>query len=83
MKGCDLLLKILRYIFSVLTLSLAIYGLISKNFNLSPIMLLFLGLMMLVMSIEEFQKNQKIYGILFSIVFIFALFVAVQGFIFD
>jgi len=44
-------------------------------------MTLLLGLMMLVMGLEEFQKERKTYGWLLVVVFLFSLFVSVQGFL--
>ena len=44
-------------------------------------MILFLGLMFLVMGLEEFQKEQKAYGWLLVVVFLFSLFVSIQGFL--
>lgn len=75
------MLRILRYIFSVLGLLFAVYGLITQNFTFSPYMILFLGLMFLVMGLEEFQKERKAYGWLLVIVFLFSLFVSIQGFL--
>lgn len=81
MGGVICLLRILRYVFSVLGLFFAAYSLITQNFRVTPYMLLFLGLMMLVMGLEEFQKDQKAYGSLFILVFLFSLYVSIQGFV--
>jgi len=43
-------------------------------------MMLFIGLLMLVMGLQEFKKERKVYGFLFVIVFLFSLFVSIQGF---
>ncbi|WP_066254165.1 YczI family protein [Neobacillus drentensis] len=75
------MLKILRYVLSVLTFILATYGLISKNFQFSDLMIFLLGLTMLVMGLEEFQKERKAKGLLFVVVFLFSLFVSIQGFL--
>lgn len=76
------LLKIFRYIFSVLGLLFAAYGLITQNFALSPYMMLYLGLTMLVMGLEEFQKKgRKAYESLFVVVFLISLYVSIKGFI--
>jgi len=52
-------LRILRYIFSVLGLILALYGLMTKDFSYSPYMIMFLGLMFFVISLETFKKIKK------------------------
>lgn len=80
-KGEKILLKILHFVFSVIAISLAAYGLITKNFEFQHYMIFFLGLMMLVMGLQEFKKERKAYGWLFIIVFLFSLFVSIQGFL--
>ncbi|WP_078552095.1 YczI family protein [Bacillus alkalicellulosilyticus] len=75
------MLKILRYVLSVIVILFAAYGLITQNFKYSHIMTFFMGLMMLVMGLEEFRKDRKAYGWLFVVVFLFSLFVSIQGFL--
>ncbi|HLT55427.1 MAG TPA: DUF3953 domain-containing protein [Bacillota bacterium] len=52
-------LKIARAIISVIVILLAGYGLITENFSFQPLMLFFLGLLLLVIGIGELQKGQK------------------------
>ena len=80
MKG-GIWLKILRYVLSISTFALAVYGVITSNFEFNYIMIFLLGLTMLVMGIEEFQKERKTIGILLVGVFIFSLFVSIKGFL--
>lgn len=75
------MLKLLKIILSLIVISLAGYGLINENFEFQPYMMLFLGLTMLVIGIEEFQKGQKGYGWLGIVLFIFTLIVSIKGFI--
>lgn len=72
---------ILRILFSIITLALAGYGLITRNFEFQAYLILFLGLSMLVTGIQEFQQNKKLTGWLLIVVFAFSLFVAIQSFI--
>ncbi|MFF5995828.1 DUF3953 domain-containing protein [Lysinibacillus sp. KU-BSD001] len=44
-------------------------------------MILFLGLTMFVMSIQEFQKREKFTSGLLFIAFLFSLFVAIKSFL--
>jgi hypothetical protein len=74
------MLRILRYVFAIIGFSLAVYGLITKNFEFQSYMIFTLGLMILVMGLEEFQKERKASGWLLVAVSIFSLFVSVQGF---
>jgi Protein of unknown function (DUF3953) len=80
MKG-GIWLKILRYVLSISTFALAVYGVITSNFEFNHIMIFLLGLTMLVMGIEEFQKERKTIGLLLVGVFIFSLFVSIKGFL--
>ncbi|MCQ6277535.1 YczI family protein [Bacillus sp. V3B] len=69
------MLKISRVILAVIVITMAGYGLLTENHWLQPYMLFFLGLMMLVMGLEEFQKGRKVYGYLSLFVFMFLLIV--------
>ncbi len=80
-NGSGILLKILRYILSVVTILFATYGLITKNFEFNHIMIFLLGLTMLIMGLEEFRKERKVNGWLMVGVFLFSLFVSIQGFL--
>lgn len=69
-----IMLKPLRYFFSVATFSLAVYSLITKDYT-------FTHLLMLLMGLEEFKKERKANGTVLISVFLFALFVSIQGFL--
>lgn len=75
------MLKILRYVLSVITLLLASYGLIMKDFKFGDSMILFLGLTILILGIEEIQKERKVMGWLLIVVFFFSLYVSIEGFL--
>ncbi|MFC4024672.1 hypothetical protein ACFOUV_12785 [Oceanobacillus longus] len=70
-------LKIIRIILSVITLLLAGYGLLSDNFVLQSLMIFFLGLLILVMGIDEFNKGKKGFGYLCIAI---AIFISIQSF---
>ncbi|XXM73119.1 DUF3953 domain-containing protein [Lysinibacillus sphaericus] len=55
-------LKIIRIILSVVIITMAGYGLFTDNVWLLPYMLFLMGVMLLVMGLEEFQKGRKEYG---------------------
>lgn len=73
------MLRILRYVFAAIGLLFAVYGLVTKNFEFQPYMMLFLGLMILVMGLEEFQKNRVI-AIFCFLAAGFSLFVGIYTF---
>ncbi|MFP3844925.1 DUF3953 domain-containing protein [Priestia filamentosa] len=71
----------IRYVLSIISILLATYGLITKNFEFNTIMIFFLGLSMFYMGLEEFQEEKKTNGWLLVIVSLFPLFVSAQGFL--
>ena len=76
-----LLLKILRYVLSVITFLFASYGLITKSFKFGDILIFFLGLTMLVMGIEEFRNERKVIGCFLIVAFLYSLFVSIEGYL--
>lgn len=75
------MLKILRILFSIITVALALYGLITGNFDYGAYMILFLGLTFLVMGLQEIQQTKNWSGWLCIAVFAFSLYVSIQSFI--
>ncbi|WP_124052380.1 DUF3953 domain-containing protein [Priestia endophytica] len=75
------MLKIIGHVLSIISVLLATYGLITKNFEFNSIMLFFLGLSIFFMGLEEFQEKKKTNGWLLVIVSLFPLFVSAQEFL--
>lgn len=73
------MLKILQLLFALITIALAVYGLITENYEFQAYLILFLGLTMLVGGIQEFQQNRKLTGWFLIVVFAFSLFVSIQS----
>ncbi|WP_251037562.1 DUF3953 domain-containing protein [Paenibacillus albidus] len=71
---------LLRILFSIISVAVAGYGIISNNFDYQPFMILALGLTMLVMGLQEFKQNKKRQGWLLMIIFALSIFVSIQGF---
>lgn len=73
-------MKITRIIFAIIVIALSSYSLISRDFELMPIVILFLGAFMLVTGLSELQKDRKRFeGYMFIIVSLFIFFVSIQG----
>ncbi len=68
-------------VFSIVAFLLAAYGLITDSFQFGDIMIFFLGLAMLVMGLEELKNERKVIGWLLIVVFVFSLFVSIEGFL--
>ena len=75
-------MKILRYVFSLLTMSLVIYEFVTDNFGFTHIIMLFFGVTMLMRGLEEFKQGRKGYGWLFVVVFLLLLGVSIEGFVY-
>ncbi|MEF7495617.1 DUF3953 domain-containing protein [Lysinibacillus sphaericus] len=76
-----ILLTILQIIFSIIVVSLSTYGIITDDYQLNFLMIFFLGLLMLILGIKEFQREQKVYGWLFIGVFLLIEYVFIQTFL--
>lgn len=74
------MLKIFQIVFSIITVSLAGYGLFTKDFQFNGYMNLFLGLTMLVLGLQELKRNKKFSGWLLIGVFAFLVLVVIQSF---
>ncbi|KAA0560437.1 DUF3953 domain-containing protein [Rossellomorea aquimaris] len=72
------MLKVSRIILALIVITMAGYSLLTENHWLQPYMLFLLGLMMLVMGLEEFQRGRKAYGYLSLIVSIFSFIVLLE-----
>ena len=66
-----ILFKILQILFSIITIALASYGLITQDFQLGAYMILFLGLSMLLAGLQEFKRDKKLSGWMLIGVFAF------------
>jgi hypothetical protein len=58
------MLKVLRIILASIVLIMASYSLVTDNHWLQPYTLFLLGLMLLLMGLEEFHKGKIVYGYL-------------------
>ncbi|WP_088014146.1 DUF3953 domain-containing protein [Gottfriedia acidiceleris] len=75
------MLKILKSVFGLLSIVLAVYALITGRFVIMPYMIFLLGAMFVVIGITEFQLKRK--GAAFSnfIVSLFLICASIKGFI--
>ena len=77
------MLKILHILFSIITVAFAGYGLFTKDFQFQAYMVLFLGLTMLLLGLQEFKRNKKFTGWMLIGVFAFSIFAAIQSFMWN
>ncbi|WP_397539205.1 DUF3953 domain-containing protein [Rummeliibacillus pycnus] len=75
-------MKIIRVLLGIIVIAFSSYCLISKNFELMPFMMLFLGAFMLATGLGELQKDRKRFeGYMCIIVSLFIFFVSIKGFL--
>ncbi|WP_445480760.1 DUF3953 domain-containing protein [Lysinibacillus irui] len=74
------LLTILQILFSIIVVSLSTYSIITSDHQLSCLVLFFLGLLMLIMGIKDFQRERKVSGWFHIGVFLFSVFVSIEIF---
>jgi len=70
------MLKTSRIILAVIVIIMAGYGLLTENHLLQPYMLFFLGLMMLILGLEEFQKGRKVFSLFVFMFLLIVIFIA-------
>lgn len=70
------LLTILHILLTVLTLGLALFALLTQNFDYQYYTLLSMGLMILVMGIKELRKEKKGFAYFIILAAAYILFVA-------
>lgn len=75
------MLTILQILFSVLTLGLAIFGILTENFEYQNFMLLSMGLTILVMGIRELRKEKKAFAYFIILAAAFMLYVSIESFL--
>ena len=75
------MLNRLKIIFSITGISLAAYGLITRDFQLNDLMILFLGFFMFTLGIQEFQRQRTVSGWCLMGVSLFSIYVSVQSFV--
>lgn len=75
------MLKVLHILFAIIGLVIAAYSLIYQNFEFQNYLIFFLALTMVIMGLKEFKEERKIAGWTYMGVFLFMLFLSVQGFL--
>lgn len=78
-KKFDLLMA-LQLLFAMLVVVMGIYGNISENYDLLPLMLIFLSGLLMLMGLREYKKSKNLlWAIFIFCIACFILFSAIQG----
>lgn len=71
------MLKVSRYVMGGIVLLLAAYGLMTKDFRVTPYMLLVMAVYMLVFGLSEFKEGRRENGLNLLFVCVFTVVVVV------
>ncbi|MCL6603163.1 MAG: DUF3953 domain-containing protein [Paenibacillus sp.] len=71
-------LKISKMILAIIVIATSTYSLITKTSDLAPYTMLCLGVMILVMGLEELKKGRKGFWYLSIFISLFVFFVSIQ-----
>ncbi|WP_042348628.1 DUF3953 domain-containing protein [Bacillus massiliigorillae] len=78
------MLKTSRIILTIITVGLSAYALITEKYDYNSYTLLLLGFIMLLMGLEELQKDRKnFWGYIGIIASVFVFFVSIKVFLFS
>ncbi|MFJ7646850.1 DUF3953 domain-containing protein [Lysinibacillus sp. NPDC097279] len=75
-----ILLTILQILFSIIVISLSTYSIITSDYQLSFLVIFFLGLLICIVGIKEFQRERKVSGWFHIGVFLFSVYVSIKIF---
>ena len=74
------ILMLFQIIFAILVMLISIYGSVSENYNLLPLMFIFMSAMFISIGLREYKRTKNLlWGIFYLCVSLFILFVAVKG----
>jgi len=74
------ILKLFQIIFVILVMLIGIYGKVTENYNLLPLMLILLSITLLVMGLREYKRTKSLlWGIFLLCTSLYILFSVVEG----
>ncbi|MEC0299192.1 MULTISPECIES: YczI family protein [Peribacillus] len=71
-------MKIVRIILAIVVVVLSGYGLKTQTLELLPYCMFFLGILILVIGLEELQKDRKVWGYMNIAISLFIFFTSIQ-----
>ena len=74
------ILMLFQIIFVILVMLIGIYGKVTENYNLLPLMLILLSITLLVMGLREYKRTKSLlWGIFLLCTSLYILFSVVEG----
>ncbi|MCZ8532585.1 DUF3953 domain-containing protein [Psychrobacillus psychrodurans] len=76
------ILMLYQIIFVILVMLIGIYGKVTENYNLLPLMLILLSITLLIMGLREYKRTKSLlWGIFLLCTSLYILFSVVEGII--
>jgi len=74
------ILMLFQIIFAILVMLIGIYGKVTENYNLLPLMLIFLSITLLIMGLREYKRTKNLlWGIFILCTSLYILISAIEG----
>ena len=74
------ILKLFQLIFALSGMLIAVYSYVTENYDLAPVILIFLSLMYLVIGLREYKRTKNLqWGVFYLCVSLLVLFCAFSG----
>ncbi|MEK5147966.1 DUF3953 domain-containing protein [Psychrobacillus sp. FSL K6-4615] len=74
------ILMLFQIIFVILVILIGIYGKVTENYNLLPLMLILLSITLLIMGLREYKRTKSLlWGIFLLCTSVYILFSVVEG----
>lgn len=74
------ILMLFQIIFAILVMLIGIYGKVTENYNLLPLMLILLSVALLIMGLREYKRTKSLlWGIFILCTSLYILISAVEG----
>ncbi|WP_274310274.1 DUF3953 domain-containing protein [Solibacillus daqui] len=78
------ILMLFQFLFAVLVILIGIYGKVTENYNLLPLMLILLSVTLFIMGLREYKRTQNLlWGTICLCISLYIFFVAVEGIMFN
>ncbi|MFJ7737676.1 DUF3953 domain-containing protein [Lysinibacillus sp. NPDC097287] len=78
-KKLDILV-FFQIFFAISVILIGVYGKVTENFNLQPLLLILMGAMLLIIGLREYKRtNSLLRGLIYLSISLFILFVAVKA----
>ena len=74
------ILKLFQLIFAVLVMIIGVYGKVTENYNILPLMLILLSVMFILIGLQEYKRTKSLlWGIVYLCISLFILASVVEG----